>query len=88
MVVFLWHLGAEYLQEVNKSDIGTKIKSVAERQRYDTGGFGGKAYEGTNIIKMTVADGVIKGFSVPEEFLTFYYEMPEEEMEFFRSLAE
>ena len=45
-------------------------------------------YEGTNIIKMTVADGVIKGFSVPEEFLTFYYEMPEEEMEFFRSLAE
>lgn len=26
MVVFLWHLGAEYLQEVNKSDIGTKLK--------------------------------------------------------------
>lgn len=37
---------------------------------------------------MTVADGVIKSFSVPEEFLTFYYEMPEEEMEFFHSLAE
>lgn len=45
-------------------------------------------YEGTNIVKMTVADGVIKSFSVPEEFLTFYYEMPEEEMEFFHSLAE
>lgn len=44
-------------------------------------------YEDSDIIKMTVAEESIKAFSVPEEFLTFYYEAPEEEMEFYRSLT-
>ena len=45
-------------------------------------------YEDTKIIKMTVAGESIKGFSIPEEFLTFYYEISEEDMNFYRSLAE
>lgn len=45
-------------------------------------------YEHENIIKMTVADESIKAFSLPEEFLTFYYEISEEDMQFYRSLAE
>lgn len=45
-------------------------------------------YEDTNVIKMTVAEESIKAFSIPEEFLTFYYELSEEEIEFYRSLAE
>lgn len=45
-------------------------------------------YEGTNIIKMSVAEENIKAFSIPAEFLTFYYEPSEEEMSFYRSLAE
>lgn len=45
-------------------------------------------YEETNIIKMTVAGEGIKGFYVPEEFLTFYYEISEEDMNFYCSLVE
>lgn len=44
--------------------------------------------EGSDIIRMTVAEESIKAFTVPEEFLTFYYEAPEEEMEFNRSFVE
>ena len=44
-------------------------------------------YEDINIIKMTVADESIKAFSIPEEFLTFYYELSEEEINYYRSLA-
>lgn len=45
-------------------------------------------YEDTNIIKMTVSGESIKAFSVPEEFLIFYYEISDEEMDFYRSLVE
>ena len=45
-------------------------------------------YEDTNIIKMTVSKESIKAFSVPEEFLAFYFEMSDEEMDFLTSLAE
>lgn len=45
-------------------------------------------YEGTNIIKMTVSEESIKAFSVPEEFLAFYFEISDEEMDFLTSLAE
>ena len=45
-------------------------------------------YENTNIIKITVAEESIKAFSIPKEFLTFYYELSEEEMSFCRSLVE
>ncbi|GFI22668.1 hypothetical protein IMSAGC011_01444 [Lachnospiraceae bacterium] len=45
-------------------------------------------YEDKNIIKMTVAQESIKAFSIPEEFLIFYYEISEEEMNFYRSFIE
>lgn len=45
-------------------------------------------YEDTHIIKMTVAEESIKAFSIPEEFLTFYYELSEEEISFYHSLVE
>lgn len=45
-------------------------------------------YEDKNIIKMAVAQESVKAFSVPEEFLTFYFEASEEELEFYRGLAE
>ncbi len=45
-------------------------------------------YENTNIVKMAVAEENIKAFSIPEEFLTFYYELSEEEMDFYYFLVE
>ncbi len=45
-------------------------------------------YENSNIVKMTVSQESIKGAYVPEEFLIFYYEASEEDMEFYRSLVE
>ena len=45
-------------------------------------------YEDTNIIKMVVAGESIKAFSIPEEYLTFYYEVSEEDMNFYCSLVE
>jgi hypothetical protein len=45
-------------------------------------------YENTNIAKMVVAGENIKAFSISEEFLTFYYELSDEEMEFYHSLVE
>lgn len=45
-------------------------------------------YENTNIVKMVVAGENIKAFSISEEFLTFYYELSDEEMDFYHSLVE
>lgn len=45
-------------------------------------------YEDTNVIRLAVSEESVKAFSVPEEFLTFYYEISEEEMDFYRSLIE
>ena len=65
--------------------------------KYPVARFGGKEleenntitlYEDTHIIKITVAEESIKAFSIPEEFLTFYYELSEEEIIFYHSLVE
>lgn len=45
-------------------------------------------YQNTDIAKIVVADEAIKNISLPEELLTFYYEMPEEERMFYESLLE
>lgn len=90
--------GEKYTREELKKDLeGAEEQYYLTAYKYPVARFGAKEpeenhtvtlYEDTNIIKMTVAEEAIKSFSLPEEFLTFYYEMPEEEMEFFRSLAE
>lgn len=45
-------------------------------------------YHESNVVKMTVSQESIKNISLPEELLTFYYEISEEEREFFMDLAE
>lgn len=45
-------------------------------------------FEGKNIVKMAVTQKSVKAFSVPEEFLTFYFEASEKEMEFYWGLVE
>lgn len=44
-------------------------------------------YEDTNIVKMEVSQESIKSFPIPQEFLVFYYNISDEDIEFYRSLA-
>lgn len=43
-------------------------------------------YRDTNIAKMCVEPGEVKNIALPEELLTFYYEMSEEESAFYESV--
>ncbi len=45
-------------------------------------------YENSNIIKEQISPDNIKGTSVPEEYLTFYGTVSEEDREFLLSLGE
>lgn len=91
-------LDIEERQDELKKDLEeAKEQYYLTAYKYPAARFGGKEleenntitlYEDTNIIKMTAADEAIKSFSVPEEFLTFYYELSGEEINFYRSLAE
>lgn len=87
----------ERQDELKKELEGAKEQYYLIAYKYPVARFGAKGleknntitlYEGTNIVKMTAADEVIKSFSVPEEFLTFYYELSEEEINGYRSLVE
>ena len=87
----------ERQSELEKDLEGAKEQYYLISYKYPVARFGNKEleenttitlYEDTNIIKMTVAEESIKTFSVPEEFLIFYYEISEEEMDFYRSLVE
>ncbi len=87
----------ERQDELEKDLEGAKEQYYLISYKHPVARFGGKEleenttitlYEDTNIIKMTVAEESIKGFSIPEEFLIFYYELSEEEMNFYRSLVE
>ncbi|MBD5393608.1 MAG: hypothetical protein HDR71_04925 [Lachnospiraceae bacterium] len=44
-------------------------------------------FKDSNIIEMLVDPGNIKNFKIPEEFLTFYDEISDEDMEFLRILT-
>lgn len=83
--------------ELKKSLEGMKEEYYLVSYKYPVARFGDKEleknntitlYEDTNIIKMTVAEESIKAFSIPEEFLTFYYLLTEEEMNFYHLLVE
>ncbi len=87
----------ERQDELEKDLEGAKAQYYLISYKYPVARFGEKEleenttitlYEDTNIIKMTVAEESIKAFSIPEEFLIFYYELSEEEMNFYRSLIE
>lgn len=84
-------------EELEKALEGAKEKYFFVSYKYPAARFGEKEleknttitlYENTNIIKMTVAEESIKGLSIPEDFLIFYYELSEDEMNFYRSLLE
>lgn len=91
-------LDIEERQDELKKDLeGVKEQYYLSAYKYPAARFGAKEleenhtitlYEDTNIVKMTVAEESIKAFSLPEEFLTFYYEMSEEEMNFYRTFVE
>lgn len=83
--------------ELKKDLKGTKEQYYLISYKYPVARFGEKEleknatitlYEDTNTIKMTVEDERIKAFSIPEGFLTFYYELSEEEMNCYHSLVE
>ncbi|MDE7425553.1 MAG: hypothetical protein K2N51_17980 [Lachnospiraceae bacterium] len=87
----------EHQNELKKDLKGAKEQYYLTSYKYPVARFGGEEleenttitlYEDKNIIKMTVSEESIKGFSVPEEFLIFYYEISEEEMNFYRSFVE
>ncbi len=87
----------ERQDELEKGLEGAKEEYYLISYKYPVARFGGKEpeenttitlYEDTNIIKMTVSEESIKGFSIPEEFLVFYYELSDEEINFYRSLVE
>ena len=87
----------ERQSELKKDLEGAKEQYYLISYKYPVARFGKKEleknititlYEDTSIIKMTVAEESIKGFSVPEDFLIFYYEISEEDMNFYRSLVE
>lgn len=83
----------ERQRELEEDLEGAKEQYYLISYKYPVARFGGKEleenititlYEDTNIIKMTVAEESIKGLSVPEEFMSFYYELSDEEMNFYR----
>ena len=87
----------ERQEELEKDLEGAEEQYYLISYKYPVARFGEKEleenttvtlYKNTNIIKMKVQGESIKGFSVPEEFLIFYYEISEEEMNFYRSLVE
>lgn len=87
----------ERQDELEKDLAGAKEQYYLTAYKYPAARFGDKdleetttitLYEDKNIVKMTVAGESIKGFPIPKEFLIFYYELSEEELNFYRSLAE
>lgn len=87
----------EHQNELKENLEGAKEEYYIISYKYPVARFGEKEleenititlYENTNIVKMTAAEENIKAFSIPEEFLTFYYELSEEEMNCYHSLVE
>ncbi len=87
----------ERQDELEKDLEGAKEQYYLISYKYPVARFGRKEleenttitlYEDTNIIKITVSEESIKGFSVPNEFLIFYSEISEEKMNFYHSLVE
>jgi hypothetical protein len=87
----------EHQNELKESLEGKREQYYLISYKYPVAHFGEKEleenttitlYENTNIAKMVVAGENIKAFSISEEFLTFYYELSDEEMEFYHSLVE
>lgn len=87
----------EHQEELEKVIEGVKEEYYINSYKYPVSRFGSKdlvknttitIYENSNVVKMTVSDERIKGSFIPQEFLIFYYEMSDKDMEFYDSLIE
>lgn len=87
----------EYQEELEEALAETAEEYRFVAYKYPVSRFGSKepeedmavtVYKDSDIVKMSVSQGRIKGVYVPEEYLTFYYELSDTDMEFYRSLAE
>ncbi|MCM1500451.1 MAG: hypothetical protein NC124_18470 [Clostridium sp.] len=87
----------KHQNELKKELEGAKEQYYLVSYKYPVARFGAKEleenhtitlYEDTSIIKMTVAQESIKAFPIPEQFLIFYEELSEEELDFYRSFVE
>ncbi len=85
----------EHQEELEKSLEGAREQYYFISYKYPAAKFGSREpeenvtltfYENSNTVKMTVSEEAVKNISLPQEFLTFYYELSEEEMEFYQSL--
>lgn len=87
----------EHQEELEKSIEGIKEEYYLISYKYPVSHFGRQKlqknttitiYENSNVIKMTVSEESMKGASIPQEFLIFYYEISDKDMEFYHSLIE
>lgn len=87
----------EHQEELEKAIEEVKEEYYITSYKYPVSRFGSKElvknvtitiYENSNVIKMTVPEESIKGAFIPQEFLIFYYEMSDEDMEFYHSLID
>lgn len=87
----------EHQEEAEKNLEGAEEQYHFVSYKYPAAKFGSREpektvtltfYENSNTVKMTVSEEAVKNISLPQEFLTFYYEISEEEMEFYYSLVE
>lgn len=87
----------ERQEELQKALEGEKEQYFFVSYKYPVARFGEKEleenttitlYENSNIIKMQVSEETIKAFSISKDFLIFYCELSDEEINFYRSLAE
>lgn len=91
------YVNEEGQKEIKKTPEEAKAQYYLVAYRYPAARFGKKElqkfmtltlYEDNNIVKIIVAEESIKVFSLPEEFLTFYYEVSEEEMALLHTLTQ
>ncbi len=87
----------EYEEELEKSIEGTEEEYYFVSYKYSVARLGSQEleknttitlYADSNVLKMTVSEEAVKGISIPQEFLIFYYEISDEDMAFYRSLIE
>lgn len=87
----------EYEEELKKSIEGTEEEYYFVSYKYPVARLGSQEleknttitlYADSNVLKMTVSEEAIKGISIPQKFLIFYYEISDEDMKFYRSLTE
>lgn len=87
----------EHQEELEKSIEGAKEQYRFISYKYSIARFRSQEveknttitlYENSNVIKMTVSEESVKGISIPQEFLIFYFEISDEDMEFYHSIVE